>query len=93
MTDKINIDELPPELVKELDLTNKYSRYNYIIKLLQNGPLDLNHILIGLYREYGDITSRNNLYNIVKILKSQGRIFSVPDKRGFYSLKKPVKND
>lgn len=91
MTDKINIEDLPPELVKELALTRRDLTLK-ILNLLKDGPLDTNHILIGLYKIDGTIFSRVKISNMLSTLRYQGRIFTVPGKRGFYSLES-VKND
>jgi hypothetical protein len=86
-----DVSDLPAELLKELNLPSDKLE-SEIIALLRvvAEPVDLDQILIGLYRRFGVIQKRRFLQNKLWRMVSKEQIHKGKNRKGLYSLE-PVK--
>jgi hypothetical protein len=86
-----DVSDLPAELIKELNLPSDQLE-SEIIAVLQLAavPIDLDQILIGLYRRFGVIQKRRFLQNKLWRMVSKEQIHKGKNRKGLYSLE-PVK--
>ena len=86
-----DVSDLPPELLEELNLPSDQLE-SEIIAVLQFAaePVDLDQILIGLYRRFGVIQKRRFLQNKLWRMVSKEQIHKGKNRKGLYSLE-PLK--
>jgi hypothetical protein len=86
-----DVSDLPAELIRELNLPSDKLE-SEIIALLRvvAEPVDLDQILIGLYRRFGVIQKRRFLQNKLWRMVSKEQIHKGKNRKGLYSLE-PVK--
>ena len=86
-----DVSDLPPELIRELNLpTDKLESQIMALLQLMGEPIDLDQILIGLYRRFGVIQKRRFLQNKLWRMVSKKQIYKGKDRKGVYALE-PVK--
>ena len=86
-----DVSDLPPELIRELNLpTDKLESQIMALLQLMGEPIDLDQILIGLYRRFGLIQKRRFLQNKLWRMVSKKQIYKGKDRKGVYALE-PVK--
>ena len=86
-----DIADLPPELLKELNIPSDKLETQIIAVLgLCRAPADLDQILIGLYRRFGVIQKRRFLQNKLWRMVNKQQIYKMKDRKGLYALE-PVK--
>jgi len=86
-----DVSDLPPELIRELNLpTDKLESQIMALLRLMGEPVDLDQILIGLYRRFGVIQKRRFLQNKLWRMVSKKQIYKGKDRKGVYALE-PVK--
>jgi len=86
-----DVSDLPPELIRELNLpTDKLESQIMALLQLMGEPVDLDQILIGLYRRFGVIQKRRFLQNKLWRMVSKKQIYKGKDRKGVYALE-PVK--
>ncbi len=83
------IEGLPPELVQELSVSDGDRMDFTIMRIVEElgGIASLDRILIGIYRETGEVMKRNTLTSRVYRMGQKNLLFPVPGKKGVYSLK------
>lgn len=83
---------LPPELLKELNLTDGDRTEFAILSILEeaNGATSLDRLLIGLYRKTGEIHKRDKLTSRLYRMVQKNLIYNTPGKKGVYSLEPPA---
>lgn len=90
-----NLDELPPELLKELNVSESDQLELDIqdVIRLYRGAANIDEILVGLWRKTGKVHERlfvsRKLYRMTKT----DAIFSVPKRKGMYALAAIDPND
>jgi hypothetical protein len=87
----ISFDELeglPPELMQELSVSDGDRADFTILKIIESlgGVASLDRILVGLYKETGEIMKRAALTSKIYRMSQKGLVFSVPSKKGVYSI-------
>ena len=91
-----DVSDLPPELIRELNLpTDKLESQIMALLQLMGEPIDLDQILIGLYRRFGVIQKRRFLQNKLWRMVSKKQIYKGKDRKGVYALEpvKPQENE
>jgi hypothetical protein len=87
----VDIADLPPELLKELNIPSDKLETQVIAVLKQcRAPADLDQILIALYRRFGVIQKRRFLQNKLWRMVKKQQIYKMKDRKGLYALE-PVK--
>lgn len=84
----VDVEGLPPELLKELNISESdQSEFDIVSLVKRNGGImSLDHILIALYRETGVIHKRNLLTSKLYRMAKKELLYNVPGKRGVYSI-------
>lgn len=82
------IQDLPPELLQELSVSEGDRMDFTILKTVEaaGGVASLDRILVGLYKDAGEIMKRATLTSRIYRMSQKGLIFAVPGKKGAYSL-------
>jgi hypothetical protein len=85
-----DIEGLPVELVEELSISSTDLTEFAITSLIDEagGILSLDKILVGLYKETGEIHRRQNMTNRLYRMVAKNMIYSVPNKKGAYATHK-----
>ncbi len=84
-----DLEGLPQELLEELSVSNPADKAEFaIMKLMEEKGriMSLDQILIGIYRETGEVTKRQAMTSRLYRMINKGVLFSVPSKKGVYSL-------
>lgn len=81
------LEDLPPELVAELSITDSDKLDYSIAELIEKsgGVATLDRILVDIYKLTGEILKRQNLNARLYRMIQKGMVFSVPTKKGVYS--------
>lgn len=90
-----DLDGLPDDLISELSISGANKSEYSIMKLLEDfgGIMSLDQIIVGLYRMTKEINKRVAVTNRLYRMTTKGLVFSVPNKKGVYSLKRLTEND
>lgn len=82
------IEGLPPELIQELSVSDGDRTDFTILKIVEaaGGVTSLDRILVGIYKETGEIMKRTTLTSRLYRMSQKGLIFNVPGKKGAYSV-------
>jgi hypothetical protein len=83
------IEDLPDELLQELSISDG-DRIDYlIVRLIEEGGgvASLDRLLVGLYRATGEVLKRATLTSRIYRMSQKGLIFSVPGRKGVYSIR------
>lgn len=83
-----DLENLPPELLKELNITESDKKDMYLIDLIEKcgGKISLDKLLIAIYKDSGEIYERNKLMTRLYRMSQKGIIYTHPSKKGQYSL-------
>ncbi len=82
-----DVSDLPPELIRELNLpTDKLESQIMALLRFVGEPVDLDQILIGLYRRFGVIQKRRFLQNKLWRMVSKKQIYKGKNRKGVYAL-------
>lgn len=82
-----DITDLPPELLKELNIPSDGLETQIIGVLeMSAAAVDLDQILIGLYRRFGVVQKRRFLQNKLWRMVKKQQIYKLKDRRGLYAL-------
>lgn len=86
-----DISDLPPELRQELSLpqADELEERIHAVLVSYGGTADLDQILIGLYRRFGEVQKRRFVQNKLYRMSRKSMVFSVPHKRGTYTINRP----
>ena len=86
-----NIFDLPPELLEELSITKADELEDQLVTVINayGGTASLDQILVGLFRKFGITQKRRFLQNK---LYRMSMIWSVPGKKGVYTIEPPEKS-
>jgi hypothetical protein len=86
-----DLSDLPPELLKELSGTKVDDREQQLHTIIKSGgdEVELDAILIELYRRFKVIETRKFLQNKLWRMAQKGIIYTVPGKKGVYAATKP----
>lgn len=81
------IEGLPPDLIKELSFSDSDRTDFTILRIVEEsgGVASLDRILVGYYKETGEIMKRNTMTSRVYRMSQKGMLFPVPGKKGAYS--------
>lgn len=90
-----DLSDLPPELMKELAGIKVDDLEQQIFTIVKSGAeeVDLDAILIELFRRFQIIQTRKFLQNKLWRMAQKGVIFSVSGKKGVYSANAPIDFD
>jgi hypothetical protein len=82
-----DLSDLPPELMKELTGIKVDELEEQIFTVVKAGgaEVDLDQVLIELFRRFGSIQTRKYLQNKLWRMAQKGLVFSVPNRKGLYS--------
>ncbi len=82
------IHDLPPELLEELSISESDKTEFNIISLVTElgGVASLDRLLVALFHQSGEITKRAALNQRLYRMVQKELIFSVPGKKGVYSI-------
>jgi hypothetical protein len=82
-----DVSDLLPELIRELNLpTDKLESQIMALLRFVGEPVDLDQILIGLYRRFGVIQKRRFLQNKLWRMVSKKQIYKGKNRKGVYAL-------
>lgn len=83
-----DLSDLPQELLDELSISDSDKYSMQICDLLESAgePLNIDQILIGLYRKYNRLEKRTPLTTKLYRMQKAEELYSVPNKKGVYSL-------
>ncbi len=84
-----DIEGLPDELIRELNISEADKLEFTITSIIAEagGILSLDKILVDLYKKTGEIHRRTTTTSRLYRMGQKGLIYSVPNKKGFYSTK------
>ena len=90
-----DLSDLPPELMKELTgiKVDDLEQQLFTIIKTGGGEVDLDAILIEMYRRFKVIQSRKFLQNKLWRMAQKGVIFTIPGRKGVYSAQIAKEND
>ncbi|MGL5448706.1 MAG: hypothetical protein ACRDBL_15470 [Rhabdaerophilum sp.] len=82
------VEDLPPELLSELSISESDKQEFAIRSLILElgGIASLDRMLVALYRKTGEITKRAPLNQKLYRMVQKEMVFSVPGKKGVYSI-------
>ncbi|QTH23702.1 hypothetical protein HRJ34_09450 [Rhizorhabdus wittichii] len=82
-----DLSDLPPELMKELAGIKVDELEEQIFTVVKAGgdEVDLDKVLIELYRRFGSVQTRRYLQNKLWRMAQKGLVYSVPNRKGVYS--------
>lgn len=82
-----DIDGLPADLIEELSITGSDKMEFSIVTMMDEagGMMSLDQILVGLFRQTGEVHKRTAMTNRMYRMIQKGLIYSVPNKKGVYS--------
>ncbi len=83
-----DLSDLPPALIAQLSGPKTDALEDQVLAVIADsgGQLELNGLLIGLYRRYGDVHERKALNNKAYRMVQKGLLSQIADQRGAYSL-------
>lgn len=83
------VQGLPSELIQELSVSEGDKVEFAILKTIRElgGVASLDRILVGIYKETNEIIKRTTLTSRVYRMSQKGLVFSVPNRKGAYSLR------
>ena len=86
-----DLSDLPPELMKELSGVKVDDLEQQIYMIVKSGGdnVDLDAVLIELFRRFKVVQTRKFLQNKLWRMAQKELIFSVPSRKGVYSATKP----
>lgn len=89
-----DISDLPQELLDQLSLPRRDKLEDQILNVMRDlgGEANLDQILVGLYRKYKNIQTRRFVQNKLYRMGKKDMAYSVPGKRGVYTLEAPKNN-
>ena len=89
------VSDLPEELLKELSLSDADKSEYQIRELIEElgGIASLDRLIVEIYRKSGDITKRTTLTSRLYRMSQKGLVFSVPGRKGVYSLEELTEED
>jgi hypothetical protein len=82
------IEGLPEELMQELSISSADKAEYAILNLMEEagGIMSLDQILVGLYKATKEVHKRQTLTSRLYRMAQRNQVFSVPSKKGVYSL-------
>lgn len=88
-----DLSDLPPELLKELSGIRADDREQQLYTIIKSGEdeVELDAILIELWRRFKVAETRKFLQNKLWRMAQKGLIWTVPGKKGVYTASEPVK--
>jgi hypothetical protein len=88
-----DLSDLPPELVKELTGIKVDDLEEQLFTIIKSGDeVDLDAILIELYRRFSVVQTRKFLQNKLWRMGQKEIVYSVPGRKGVYTATKPVED-
>lgn len=84
-----NLDDLPEELRAQLQIGKIGELEREIIEVIRqyDGVANVDEILVGLFRQTGEVHERQRLANRLYRMGQAGHLVSVPKKKGVYRTK------
>lgn len=89
------LEGLPQELLQELSFSDGDRTDYNIIRMIEDlgGIASLDRIIIGLYKQTGEINKRSTLTSRLYRMAQKGMIFPVPSKKGAYASQELTDED
>jgi len=86
-----DLSALPPELVKELNLSTPSELEQRIVAIIKSagGKANINTILVELYNRHKIVQKRRNMQNKLWRMMDQKLIYGVEGEKGVYQLDEP----
>jgi hypothetical protein len=83
-----DMSDLPAALIAQLSGPKTDALEDQVLDVMRSvgGQVELNRLLIELYRRHGDVHERKALNNKAYRMVQKGLIHQAPDRRGAYSL-------
>jgi len=83
---------LPPEVIQQLSIGDVDLQEFKFLEMIEaaGGTMTLDKLIIQLYRETSEVHDRAKLNARLYRMTSKGMLYSVPGKRGVYSIYKPT---
>lgn len=90
-----DLKDLPEELLRELSVTSSDFLDFEIVEIIDaaGGIMTLDHLIIALYRNTGDIHERSKLNSRLYRMTKKGMVKSLAGKKGVYATKDIVIDD
>lgn len=87
-----DLSDLPPELLKELSGIKADDREQQLYAIINSGEgeVELDTILIELFRRFKVVETRKFLQNKLWRMAQKGMIYTVPGKKGVYTADEPL---
>ena len=79
--------DLPEELLREMGVTNTDRRNVLLLEIMKKHepePTSINQLLLGIYKETGEIEKRSRLIGRMYRLARRGAVSALPGKKGLY---------
>jgi len=88
-----DLSDLPSELLDQLNVAKSDELEDQIVTVINayDGQANIDEILVGLYRKFKVVQQRRFIQNKLYRMAKAEMIFSIPDKKGAYSME-PVEN-
>lgn len=83
-----DLEGLPPELIKELNVSDSDRKDMYLVELIKRcgGKISLDKLLIAIYKDSSEIYERNKLMTRLYRMSQKDLIYTHPVKKGQYSI-------
>jgi hypothetical protein len=90
-----DISDLPKELLAELSVTKTETIEDQVFQIVKSagGKSNIDTILVYLYRNYGEVQTRKYVQNKLWRMAQKEILWSVPGKKGWYTLEKPAEEE
>lgn len=89
------VQGLPPELLRELSVSDGDKLEFEVLKIMEDlgGVASLDRLLVALYQSTGEVHQRTWLNNRLYRMGQKEMLYSVPKRKGVYSLEPMSKED
>src|SRR5690606_37816426 len=86
-----DLEGLPEELIAELSISESDREEFELLAIIEagGGTMSLDQLLVAVYKKHGTIYERVKLNQRLYRMASKGALYSVPGRKGWYSIYEP----